>query len=95
MAANVEEDEAIELGGFGVKGKITGRRIVTENGLVLVLFCALGWLLYNDHTANESQHQRLLDAIQENTYVLSLSQLDRERLRIDMPESLRRKLHRE
>lgn len=86
------DEEAIQLEGFGMKGSLSGRKIFSEHVLVLILFCAMALLLYNDHTANEAQHLKLLEAIAENTYVLALPQADRERLNIAMPESLRRKI---
>lgn len=91
-AVNDGQQEVIELKAAGMEAKRTGRAILGENTLVLIFFCALSYFGYVHHTSNEEALRRVYEATVENTYVLSLSQPEREKLQIAMPESLRRKL---
>lgn len=59
---------------------------------VLLIAVMLAFLGYRHHVSSEEQMSRLFEAIAENTYLLSLSPTEREKLNIVMPESLRRKL---
>lgn len=89
-------DDSIELRGpAGLQAKLTGRKLLGENTLILVFICVIAYLGYVHHIANEEGLRRVYEALVENTYVLSLSQSERERLNVAMPESLRRKLKRE
>lgn len=68
----------------------------------------MAWMVYQDMKAAQAQlatktsadHEHIVrsvadlrDAMSEQTYVLTLNQGDRERLRIEMPRSLREKLY--
>jgi hypothetical protein len=90
-----EGQESIELKGAGLEAKLTGRRLLGENTLLFILGCALAYSFYTHHTSNEEALKRVYEATVENTYVLSLSQAEREALKIAMPESLRKKIRRE
>lgn len=92
MTAQAESDETLRIEGFGMKGEARGRRILSSNALLLVVGLALGLGLYLHHVENQSALNRIFESMAENTYVLSLSQADREKLNLRMPESLRRKL---
>lgn len=84
--------------------KASGNMVV----LIVVLiagFGGLGWVLLRTMEAHDKggmergakisqQVDDLKDAINEQTFVLTLSQQKREELRLDMPESLRRKVGR-
>lgn len=69
--------------------------------LVLVIFCTSGALGYmiRDHdlrglergAETRKQVSDLKDAMTEQTYVLTLDEKGRKELRLDMPETLRRK----
>lgn len=88
-----EADESLEVGAGPLKIRATGQRLAAQLSIVagvgIVLF--FGW---EHHTGSREMLQRILEATAENTYVLSLSQAERERLNIAMPESLRRKVRR-
>ena len=79
--------ETLEVEGYGLRARANGKDI-----FLLILFMALVGLGYLHHVQEETAMTKLFEAIAENTYVLSLPQADRERLQIQMPESLRRKL---
>lgn len=87
-----EGEETLEVKGFGMEGKATGRRLFTDNLIVLCIGGTLAFGVYRHHSSNEEALTRLFEAMAENTYVLSLPQAERERLNIAMPESLRRKV---
>lgn len=93
------EDQTIEVKGLGLEGRLRGKRLVNANSLLLTAVCALAALGYQHHASSEEQHKKqgeelrqIHEAMAENTYVLSLSQADREKLNIAMPDSLRRKV---
>lgn len=61
--------------------------LVNNNGLLMLILAmqvAQAWFLYQHHLTGE-------EALRENTYVLSLSQPEREKLNLAMPDSLRKK----
>lgn len=87
-----EGQETIELKGAGLEAKLTGRRLLGENTLLFLFFCVLAYAFYAHHAANEEALRRIFEATVENTYVLSLNPEERERLKITMPESLKRKI---
>lgn len=96
------ENEEITVKGFGLEGKASGRKLLSANGLLLVFACALAVFGYQLLTTTREEHrsqseamQKLFEAMSENNYILSLSQADRERLNIQMPDSLRRKINRQ
>lgn len=82
------DQESFEASGFGVNAKLTGRRLVSDNLLLIILFAVLLFMEYS----NQVLILKLTDTVAENSYILSLSQAERESLRIQMPDSLRRKL---
>lgn len=79
--------DTLEVEGYGIKGRARGTDV-----LVVLLFFALCGLGYMHHIQEEALLNRLLEAMTENTYVLSLPQSEREKLNIAMPDSLRKKL---
>ncbi len=85
-------NESIELTGAGLGIKARGHRLVSDNLSLLLLYCTFAAFMYYHHTTNMEMLARVLEATVENTYVLSLSQAERENLRLTMPESLRKKL---
>jgi hypothetical protein len=64
--------------------------------LVLVLSAAslpfIAYFLYVIYTDGEHAHLKIMEALNEQTYVLSLPQEKREALNISMPESLKTKI---
>ena len=87
--------ESIELSGAGMGLKARGHRLVSNNIAFLLLYTMFAAFMYYHHTQNMELLGKVLEATTENTYVLSLSQAEREKLNIAMPESLRRKMRRE
>lgn len=94
-----DNEETIEVEGMGFKGKASGRRLLSENTLWLVLLIAIAALAWKHHSESESQMARLEalvlrqnELMVEWSYIISRSQAERERLDLQMPESLRRKL---
>ena len=79
-------------GGLKLKGKNLPERLLGDRGVMLILICAVAWFMWWHHTTTEDLLKKNLEATTENTYVLSLSQAEREGLRITMPDSLKRKM---
>jgi len=90
------EDESIAVGGLGFKAEAHGPKLLTGGmGGNLVLFSmivGIALLGYKHHLDSELQLTKIFEAMAENTYVLSLTPQEREKLNIAMPESLRKKL---
>lgn len=66
--------------------------------LILILVACVpfaSYFLYELKTNGEASHNQILQALEVQTYVLSLSQDRRDALNISMPKSLREKIRRE
>lgn len=87
------EGDTLEIGAGALKVRATGSDVSRVLAISTVLGLIL-WAVYEHHNGSREMLQRILEATSENTYVLSLSQVERERLNIAMPESLRRKVRR-
>lgn len=94
-----DDEQVIEVKGLGLEGRMRGRRLINTQSLLLAAICALTALGYQHHASSEESHKeqgkeiaKIHESMSENTYVLSLSQAEREKLNIAMPESLRRKI---
>jgi hypothetical protein len=74
------------IGKVKVSGQTTTAWVAAMSALGLVL-----WLGWQHHDRMAADHREVKESLSEMIYVLSLSPEDRARLRIDMPESLRRK----
>jgi len=73
-------------------GKNLPERLLGDRAVTLIIICAVAWFMWWHHTTTEDLLKKNLEATTENTYVLSLSQAEREGLRITMPDSLKRKM---
>jgi hypothetical protein len=89
---SLNEEQLLELEGFGMKGKVRGRRLFSDHGAILLLFFMFSAFMYYHHTTTLELLAKNLEATTENTYVSTLTQAERERLNLSMPESLRRKM---
>lgn len=81
VMANGEKDDVATWEGFGQKARIPTKALTGANILVVGMFAVILVMQY-----------RIMESISEQTYVLSLSQAERERLNLTMPDSLRKKL---
>ena len=88
-------DDSVSIkapGGWG----ITASGAQTILALLVIVLIFLGYLHHQAEQItladSSSQHQRIEQKFDEMTYVLTLSQADRERLNISMPASLRSKV---
>ena len=84
-----DDGDAVKWKGFGNEVSLPAR-ILNNNLLVVAMFSVILFMQYKILDATE----KLIQATAEYTYVLSLNQEARERLRISMPESLRKKIGR-
>jgi len=89
------EEQLLELEGFGMKGKVRGRGLFSDNTAMLILFMMFAAFMFYHHTTTLDLLAKNLEATTENTFVLSLPPDQREKLNLAMPESLRRKIRRE
>lgn len=87
-------DESLEVGAGPVTVRAKGKSLSVHVYIALIV-AGLAILGYKHHSQGDEMLQKILEATTENTYVLSLSQADRERLNLAMPDSLRRKLRRQ
>lgn len=92
------QENSIEAEAGGVKVKATGERVATYV-LVSIIGAVFAWAALKHHDGTETNHREVQqnhrevkEALSEVTYVLSLSQERRERLRLEMPDSMRRKV---
>ncbi len=97
------DDEQDKQGdGVSIKGPggwgITAHGAQTILALLVIVLIFLGYLHHQQESIvlsdASAQHQRIEDKFNEVIYVLSLSQADREKLNLNMPQSLRTKTHR-
>lgn len=88
----LDDDAHVEMPGF--KAKVPGALVKLLNGsgaVVVLLVCLIAGGVYH-HDQTMMTNKQVLEALDANTYVLSLPQAERERLNIAMPDSLRRKI---
>lgn len=93
MAEDQEESVTVKAPG-GVSVTARGDRTATAV-LVAVIGVALIYLVFMHHQSTEAALKKIEESLNNNTYVLSLSQERREKLGLDMPESLRIKTRRQ
>ena len=85
------QEETFGVKAFGMELNATGQNLVW---LVLALAVVGGfaYFLYMHHTTTQEADSRILDKLNEMVFVMSLPQDKREKLEIDMPDSLRAKI---
>lgn len=95
-----ENDEQIQVSGpFGFLLKARGREIY-QTIIIMLCMAGVGYLIYL-HNSDSKASDALLavnqvaihDVITELIFVTSLTPEQRANLRMDMPESLRKKIH--
>lgn len=89
------EADAIEVETpIGLKVKAQGDRVARVLAAAAIA-APLLFLAYKHHENGDQKLDALGEKMSEVVYVLSLTQADRERLNLSMPDSLRRKARRE
>ena len=88
------QQESLDLEGMGVKVQARGKDVKAPM-LLFILAGGIGYFGWLHHDASMRELQMIREQMAENTYVLSLSQADRERLNLQMPDSLRRRVQRQ
>jgi hypothetical protein len=81
-----------------MRARVRGHDIIVVI-LVVMLFCAVGFLVW-DHDHRSAQRiealstgqQEVIDEVSALTYVMTLTAEERTKLSLSMPESLRKKL---
>lgn len=87
----------VKIGWMGFRLEGRGRAVVSVVLSALVIAAVLGGLYFHDvrsETANAlraHEHMQIEERLNEVVYVLTLSQDQRERLNLAVPDSLRRK----
>ncbi len=90
-------DDSVSIkapGGWGITA--SGAQTIIALFVIVLLFAGYMHHYYSQLALSDgaAQHQRIEDKFNEVIYVLSLSQADREKLNLNMPQSLRTKTHR-
>ena len=93
-----KEEEAVELSALGTKIRAVG----AGAGMVLAVVAAVALILASlyrhedsqasTHKGLASEHETIKEGISEMTYVMSLTDEQRAKLKLDMPPSLRKKM---
>lgn len=93
-----QHDEDMDIQGFGMRARVRGHDIIVVV-LLVILFMAVGYLVF-DHDKKSADRietltvgqQKVIDEVSALTYVMTLSVEERAKLKLDMPESLRKKV---
>ena len=85
------QEETVGVKAFGMELNATGQNLIW---LVLALAVVGGfsYFIYMDHTTSQEADSKILEKLNEMVFVMSLPQDKREKLEIDMPDSLRAKI---
>jgi hypothetical protein len=87
-------DDVIEGGIGDFKAKLQGSQTIYI-ALLAVSLGITGWMLWNDvrenRSASHSEHTSIQQGIDEMVYVQSLSDEERKRLNLTMPDTLAKK----
>lgn len=89
--ASRDSNESLNIDALGVKVKAQGADLKVPL-LVVMAFGALGYMGWQHHESQTRDAQRMSEQLSELVYVMSLTQEDRNRLQLSMPDSLRRKV---
>lgn len=88
----------MDVEGFGMRARVRGHDIIVLV-LLLVLFMGVGYLIL-EHDKRSSERinllaisqQEVVDEVAALTYVMTLTSEERSKLKLEMPESMRKKL---
>jgi hypothetical protein len=91
---------SLEVEGFGLRTRVRGHDVIVVI-LVLVVMFGLGFLLWQHdrdtaviHAELAANQKALAEHMEDMLYVLSLSETDRQKLNLAMPDSLRKRKRR-
>ena len=92
-----ESSGQLDWQGFGMRARVRGHDVIVVV-LLVALFVGVGYLIF-DHDKRSSDRvmrlteaqERVVDEVSALTYVMTLTQEERLRLNISMPESLRKR----
>lgn len=96
MADEKQEEDSVSVSGpGGLKAAASGKYSVPVLGVVLLIFLGSQHHQLTTQAADNAtaQHQKIEDKFAEMIYVLSLSQAEREKLNLQMPNSMRSRNH--
>ena len=93
-----QDNGQLDVSGFGLRARVRGHDIIVVV-LVVILFSAVGYLVWDHDTKNSDRilelsvgQQRVIEEVSVLTYVMTLTPDERVSLKLNMPESLRKKL---
>jgi hypothetical protein len=89
----VHEDgpETVGVKAFGMELNATGQSLIWFL-LALSIAGGFGYFLYMHHSTTQQENARILEKLNEMVFVMSLPQDKRDRLEIEMPDTLRAKI---
>lgn len=91
--AHEDGPETVGLKAFGMELNATGQSLIWFL-LGLGVTGGFAYFLYMHHTTSQQENTKILDKLNEMVFVMSLPQDKRDRLEIEMPDSLRAKIRR-
>lgn len=91
MPDGADAPEAVDFKGLGVEVHAAGQKVIWTM-IALAVVGAFGYFMYLHHTATVADDQRITEQLNEMIYILALPQEKRDKLQLDMPDSLRAKI---
>lgn len=93
-----ENGGQVEVEGFGMRARVRGHDVIVVV-LLLVLFLGVGYLIFDHDRKSEERiglltisQQKVVEEVSALTYVMTLTAEERAKLKLDMPDALRKKL---
>ena len=93
-----QDNGQLDLAGFGLRARVRGHDIIVVV-LVVLLFLCIGYLIWDHDHKNTGRidslaiaQQQVINEVAALTYVMTLTPDERAHIKLNMPESLRKKL---
>jgi hypothetical protein len=93
VMAHEDGPETVGVKAFGMELNATGQNLIWFL-VALSVIGAFTYFLYMHHVSTQEADTKILEKLNEMVFVMSLPQDKRDRLEIEMPDSLRAKIRR-
>ena len=91
--AAMDAEETVGVKAFGMELNATGQNLIWLI-LALAVVGGFSYFLYMHHTTTQEADSKILEKLNGMVFVMSLPQDKRDKLEIEMPDSLRAKIRR-